>query len=87
MDHSSTNTDKQEKKELNLLHANVRDLVSTRKGKEVLWEILGYCSVYSSIPGKFEAGRRQVGLDIIQLLEDSDPTIYPNLLLEKANNG
>jgi len=69
-------------KEFEILQANVRELMSSRKGKEVMWEILSYCGMYSSIPGKFEAGKRNVGLDILAMLDDADPTIYPNLLLE-----
>lgn len=72
-----------EVKERDLLEANVRAFCSTPAGRDVIWEILDYCSIYSSIPGKFEAGKRNVGLDIIQLLEDAEPKLYAKLLLEK----
>lgn len=75
-----------EEKEVEILESNVRELLKTRQGKQVIWEILSYCDVYSSIPGKFEAGKRNVGLDIIQLLDDADPTLYAKLLLEKKEN-
>jgi len=77
----------QDSKEYEVLLANVREFMSSLKGQTVMWEILSYCDMYSSIPGKFEAGKRNVGLDIMTLLADADPTIYPKLLLENTKNA
>jgi len=66
--------------------ANVRELMSSRVGKELMWEILSYCDLYTTGANKFQAGKRQVGLDILQLLEDADPEIYPKLLLANIKN-
>jgi len=76
-----------EQKELDLLSANVRELMSSRQGKEVMWSMLSMCGIYSSMPGEFEAGKRQVGLDIMQMLDEADLTIYPRLLLENRENA
>jgi len=59
--------------------------MQTRQGKEFIWEILSYAEIYSSMPGKFTAGKRDVGLKVLQLLEDADSKLYPNLLLEMNN--
>ena len=76
-----------EEKEFDVLRANVRTFMSTRQGKEIMWEILGYCDLATAGCGKFQSGKRQVGIDILQLLEDADPTIYPNLLLENIKDA
>ena len=76
-----------EQQEVDLLNANVRELMNSRQGKEVMWQILSYCGMYSSYPGDFEAGKRQVGLDVMQMLDDADLTIYPNLLLENRKDA
>ena len=75
-----------EEKEYEVLLANVREFMASRKGQSVMWEILTYCDMYSSVPGKFEAGKRNVGLDIMTLLANADPVIYPKLLLENTKN-
>jgi hypothetical protein len=60
---------------------------STRQGKIFMWQILGLCNLYTStFTGNSQTfyleGKRDVGLDILKLLEDADPTIYPKLILE-----
>jgi hypothetical protein len=49
---------------------------------------LGLCNLYTStFTGNSQTfyleGKRDVGLDILKLLEDADPTIYPKLILDK----
>ena len=75
-----------EEQQYEVLLANVREVFKSRQGKEVLWEILGYCNLYSPSAGKFEAGKRAVGIDILALLEGADKTIYPKLLLSMQND-
>lgn len=60
-----------------------------------MWHILGLCRLYTDDYSDtnrvfYNAGRRAVGLDILQALEDADPTSYPRLQLsqlEGANDG
>lgn len=65
---------------------NVRNFAKTRQGQEILWHILGFCGIYdNTFTGDnmthYLAGRRSVGLEILQLLEEADPKLYPQLLL------
>ena len=76
-------------KEYDVLIANVRQVAKTRQGKELLWHILGMCNLYSDgFSGNsrtfYEEGKRSVGLEILAMLEEADPLVYPLMLLEKA---
>ena len=81
-----------DEKERAILCANVRRVAETEYGKEVIWEILGMCNIYGeSFTGNsqtfFLEGKRSVGLEFLQLLEDSDPTLYPRLLLRNQKKS
>lgn len=74
----------------NLDHARVnhslRKVLETSFGKDVIWHILGLCGIYSVVSTEgpmvyYIEGKRAVGLDILQLLENVDPTMYANLQL------
>ena len=74
-----------------ILSGNVKAVLETSSGREVLWEILSMCNLYSSsFTGDnrtfFEEGKRAVGLDILQLIEDADPKAYGNLLITKQED-
>lgn len=79
-------------KEHSVLIANVRELMKTRAGKEFVWWVLGRCGIYDN---KFTGnsntfmllGKEAVGLEVLDLITDADPTLYPKLLLEKAEYG
>ena len=77
---------------MNPIHENIRALAKTRQGKEFIWWLLEQTGVYSSTHvdsphhSAYNEGRRSVGVSIIELLSDSDPTIYPKLLMEKIKN-
>lgn len=73
----------QDDKDYDVLLSNVRAFAKSQGGRDVIWAILEFCNIYSSIPGKFESGKRDVGLNVIQLLEDAEPKLYAQLLLEK----
>ncbi len=78
--------EKQYKKERALLLANTREVAKTEQGKALIWEVLSMCGLYTQTftgnsQGAFLEGRRSVGIEILQLLEDMDKTFYPNLLL------
>lgn len=71
-------------KELEVLRANTSAVMKTRAGQDVVWEILCMCGLYtdnSAVANPGIEGKRSVGLQILQLLEDADPKIYPNLLI------
>ena len=64
-------------------------LLSQADGRNFIWYVLSLCGIYSDVfTGNSQAfyleGRRAVGLEVLQLLEDTDPTAYPNLLLKHA---
>ena len=74
--------------EYEILLENVKAVMSTHQGREVIWYILDLCPIYSSaFTGNSQTfyleGQRDIGLDILKLLEDADPTLYPKLILEK----
>ncbi len=78
-------TEEQDRK---TLEANIRELIKTKSGKDFIWEVISMCGIYSSTftgnsQGAYLEGKRAVGLEVLQLLEDVDPALYPNLILEK----
>ena len=69
-----------------VLNANVREVMDTRAGRDVMWEILSICGLYTdnstdAHPGV--EGKRSVGLQILGMLSDADERLYPQLLLMK----
>ena len=78
----------EEEKEHHVLLENVRELSKHSFGKEFIWHVLAMCNLYGdNFTGNSQTfyleGKRSVGLQLLQLLEDADPTIYARLLLEK----
>ena len=75
-------------KEYKAFLADLRELSKLPHFRKFLWEVLSYAEIYQNPTDKeqalFLAGQREVGLRIIHLLNEADPTIYPRLLLEKA---
>jgi hypothetical protein len=70
------------------LCANTRELLKTRQGKDFIWYVLDRANLYSDVftgdnQTFYLEGRRSVGLAVLQLLEDIDPTAYPRLLLDR----
>lgn len=77
-----------EELEHHVLCENVRELLKHRYGKEVIWHLLSFCDIYSdTFTGNshtfYLEGKRSVGLQFLQLLEEADPTAYARLLLDK----
>lgn len=69
------------------LCSNMREVVKTTQGKEVIWAILAMCGLYTeSFTGNSQTfymeGKRAIGLEILQLMEDTDKTLYARMLLE-----
>lgn len=71
----------EEDKRLEILNGNIRELIETSNGRAFIWEVLAICDIYSPTSGKFAAGKRAVGLEILQMLQEASPTIYPNLII------
>lgn len=74
-----------EDKEYKELLGDVRSVMEQKAGKNLIWDILSKCGIYTYTQDgiRFLEGRRSVGIDILALLEDADPTIYGRLILEK----
>ena len=77
-----------EEAEYELLKANTRELLKTSAGKSLIWHVLSICNLYGeSFTGNsstfYNEGKRAVGLEILQLLEDADKLAYATLLLAK----
>jgi len=71
------------------LEADIGSVLKTPQGRDVIWEILSLCGIYDNqFTGNsgtfFNEGRRSVGLDLIQMMTDADPTAYARLMLERA---
>ncbi len=71
-----------------LLVANTRDLLKTRSGRDFIWHVLSISNLYGDIfTGNSQTfyyeGKRAVGLEVLQLLEDVGKTAYAQLLLTK----
>ena len=75
-----------EKKELAIRNSNLRELMKLSHFRDFMWDALADCEIYSSHPGKYVAGKRAVGLGLIEKLNDADPTLYAKLLLERTEN-
>ena len=78
----------QEEKEQAIFNSNVREVMKTRQGKDFIWAILERCYIYTpKFTGHKQTtghlvGRESVGIEILEMLTEADPTIYPRLLLE-----
>ena len=65
---------------------NVRSVLATRAVRDLVWDILEMTGLY--VDNSFAAhagteGRRAVGIELLQLIEDADPKAYGNLLITK----
>lgn len=77
-------------KKESILELNVREVIGTKAGKDVLWNILSMCNLYGdNFTGNSQTfyleGKRSIGLEILQMLEDADPTVYARMLLERQD--
>jgi hypothetical protein len=71
------------------LRADLRQVMAEPHGRRVIWAMLDKTGIYrSSFTGNsqtfYAEGERNVGLWLLALMGDVDPTIYPAMLLEKA---
>ena len=70
----------------------MRDVMETPAGRRLLHYILGETKVYhQGFAGNsstfFQEGERNVGLKLIALMDQVDPTLYPMLLLDAAKHA
>ena len=72
-------------KEYNALVGNFKSMLARADGREVIWYVLSLTDMYSirQEGDAYNEGRRSIGVDILQMLEEVDPTLYPQLLLTK----
>lgn len=77
-----------EDKDYEMLCANLKEVMATAQGQNILWEILSMCGIYTDNAASNEPsieGKRSVGLSILQFMDDSDPTMYARLILTKQS--
>ena len=70
----------------------LRSLLSTRQGRDLIWEWLSHCHINkTSFTGNsytfFNEGKRAVGLMILKDIRDADPSMYVNMELENRENN
>ena len=75
--------------EYDVLLANVRHLMKLKHFRSFLWYVMGMAPMYATTfaPNSsmaFQEGRRSMVVDMIQILTDCDPELYPRMLLEYA---
>lgn len=72
------------------IEQGVRECAATIAGRAFLFHLLDICAIYApTIPNEmleFNVGRKSVGIDLIGIMNEVDPLIYPKLLLERAEN-
>lgn len=80
--------------EYDTLVANTRELLKTRAGRDFIWHTLSLTNLYGDIfTGNsttfYNEGKRSIGIQILELLEDVSKTAYAELLLlkQKAEEG
>jgi hypothetical protein len=74
------------------LERALTNVMATAEGRTLIWAILSQTKIYDeNFAGNsadiFDKGRRSVGLWLIAQLNETDPTIYPRMLLDVARQG
>ena len=69
------------------LEQDIQTVCSTAEGRRVMWEVLGFCQLYSEAGADPSAalllgGSRSVGLRILDMLNTVDPGIYIKMQME-----
>ena len=77
--------------EYDILLSNVRQLMKLKHFRFFLWYVMGMAPMYATTfsPNSsmaFQEGRRSMVVDLIQILTDCDPELYPKMLLEYARH-
>jgi len=79
--------EEREKYEIEELRNAFRTILGTRQGRKVLWFILDICNVYGDcFTGNsrtfYLEGRKSIGLELIDAIEDARPGTYARMLLK-----
>jgi len=75
------------------LNSDIKNVLKSAPGRRVIWQILSMCRLYTDNYGDvnmmmYNSGRRGVGIEILAMLEDADPTNYARLIIDQgADNG
>jgi hypothetical protein len=82
----------EQRKKRRVMLDNFRAICKQPAGRDVIWEILEFCSPYVDAYAadgdsalNYRTGRQSVGKFIITELMEADPSIYPLMLKEKSN--
>ena len=66
---------------------DIRLQFTTEHGKDFISRVLGLCGIFEYIVGEDkerQLGKRDVGLELVDMIMEVDPELYPNLLLRQA---
>lgn len=89
---SSEYDDRMEEKKYAKLLDDLRSVMKTNQGQNFVWWVLSQCGIYDTNfsdedrKTNFLLGKRDIGLGILGLMTDADPTMYANLQLRMAKN-
>lgn len=78
----------EESKEQAAINGDMRELLKLKHFRNFLWRLLSSTGLYAdNFTGDnytfYLQGKQAVGLEILQMLEDADPTAYATMLLEQ----
>ncbi len=81
----------EERKEYDKLLDNLRSVMKTEQGRHLVWYFMSLCGIYDGGASGEEIlrqqGRRDIGLAVIGLMHDAEPTMYAELQLRMARDG
>lgn len=74
------------------LDADMKKVLDSRAGRNVLWWLLSQTNIYgSAFTGNsttfFNEGKREVGLRLLARITEADVTAYPKMMMEFSQNG
>ena len=85
-------TAKKEKLQEELEKKDMQDLLRTGFGRRIIWRYLSFCGVFkTSFTGDsqtfFNEGQRNVGLKIIDDINEANPQAYVDMMLEAKKSS
>lgn len=78
-------------RDYDILISKYKNAMKDPNMRDVMWDILSFCDIYTDkFTGNSQTfmllGKSKVGLFILERLQEADPTIYPNLLLDHGKD-
>lgn len=73
--------------------ADISSVMKTTQGRNVIWWVLSLCRIYadefteSEKQMYFSAGQKSIGIQILEMLNHSNPAAYAELQLQKIKEG